>query len=199
MSEVKTLCERLAQSLKTPQASDAATLELLRRLSVNMYPVRGDRMLEYLRYTGAVPLVKQIRRDCSKEVSGFASRLLDSWKEVLIHALGGNAAAARSAPRRFVKAPDGKTVSVSSSSSDSSESSTEEESEVEAAPRKKPVAACALLACAPFAAWVPSKRPLRRVLPRVQARGGTARERSHIQRGFGGRDFEQVAKGSGVA
>eukprot|EP00439_Symbiodinium_sp_Y106_P063632 s2379_g9.t2 len=81
--EIKIVCAQLSQALKA-EALDSVVLDLLRRLSVYMHPLRGNRMLEYLRFTGAVPLVKAVRRDCGKEVSGFASRLLDSWRAVLV-------------------------------------------------------------------------------------------------------------------
>ena len=138
MPEIKAVCTQLSQALKT-SAADAVILDMLRRLSIYMYPVRGDRMLEYLRYTGAVPLVKEVRRDYGKEASGFASRLLDSWKAVLVELQNKQKPATASGnlnltscgtPRASGKLPR-KALSVSSSSSsDSSDSSTEDESEV---------------------------------------------------------------------
>ena len=110
-------------------------------------------MLEYLRHTGAVPLVKQVRRDYDKELSGFAARLLDSWKAVILELqkkrpeLGGTPRVGCAATRQPVRG--GRALSVSSSSSDSSGSSTDEDTEAETRGSKKesqsfaPMSACA--------------------------------------------------------
>ncbi|CAE7892826.1 unnamed protein product [Symbiodinium microadriaticum] len=139
-SEIKAVCAQLSKALKA-EALDSVVLDLLRRLSVYMHPLRGHRMLEYLRHTGAVPLVKAVRRDCGKEVSGFASRLLDSWKAVLIQLQKKQQATATTSASKpcaeFAAAPSssaarqpeshGKTLLVSSSSSSSASTSSDSE------------------------------------------------------------------------
>ena len=138
-SEIKAVCAQLSKALKAE--ADSVVLDLLRRLSVYMHPLRGHRMLEYLRHTGAVPLVKAVRRDCGKEVSGFASRLLDSWKAVLIQLQKKQQATATTSASKpcaeFAAAPSssaarqpesrGKTLLVSSSSSSSASTSSDSE------------------------------------------------------------------------
>ena len=138
--EIKIVCAQLSQALKA-EALDSVVLDLLRRLSVYMHPLRGNRMLEYLRFTGAVPLVKAVRRDCGKEVSGFASRLLDSWRAVLVDLQKQQATdtagaskpnaecAAASSTSCAARQPqsDGKALLVSSSSSSSVSTSSDSE------------------------------------------------------------------------
>ncbi|CAE7451404.1 unnamed protein product [Symbiodinium sp. CCMP2592] len=140
--EIKIVCAQLSQALKA-EALDSVVLDLLRRLSVYMHPLRGNRMLEYLRFTGAVPLVKAVRRDCGKEVSGFASRLLDSWRAVLVDLQKQQATdtasaskpnaelSAASSTSRAARQPqsDGKALLVSSSSSSSVSTSSDSESQ----------------------------------------------------------------------
>ncbi|CAK8988643.1 TFIIS N-terminal domain-containing protein, partial [Durusdinium trenchii] len=58
-------------------------LKLLRRLSVAMAPLRGPRLVEWLRATGAGKVVNAMGKSTDSEVSRFAVRLVDAWRQAL--------------------------------------------------------------------------------------------------------------------
>eukprot|EP00434_Breviolum_minutum_P009773 symbB.v1.2.008606.t1/scaffold541.1/size189716/2 len=74
-NEVREMCRALKQGV-----SREATLGYLRRISVALHPLRGPKLVDTLRATGAGKTVQSLSRAKDKEVAQFATRLVSSWQ-----------------------------------------------------------------------------------------------------------------------